>query len=85
MHPGMTDTTPHESLPLPVGTRRQYFRLVTNHVSVWYADHSDANPLGVVPDPKITTIVWGNKFTTDGGGGGSGSSGGGGAGGAEKT
>ena len=60
----MTDTTPHESLPLPAGTRRQYFRLVTNHVNVWYADHSDKNPLGVVPDPKHTKIVRGNKFET---------------------
>lgn len=58
----MTDTTPHESLPLPAGTRRQYFRLVTNHVNVWYEDHSTKNPLGVVPNPKLTTIVKGNKF-----------------------
>lgn len=58
----MTDTTPHESLPLPVGTRRQYFRLVTNHVNVWYEDHSTKNPLGVVPNPNLTKIVKGNKF-----------------------
>ena len=58
----MTDTTPHESLPLPAGTKRQYFRLVTNHVNAWYEDHSDKNPLGVVPNPKLTTIVKGNKF-----------------------
>ena len=58
----MTDTTPHESLPLPAGTRRQYFRLVTNHVSAWFADHSTKNPLGIVPDPDLTTIVHGDKF-----------------------
>ncbi len=33
----MTDSTPHESLPLPAGTHRQYFWLVTSNVSVWYA------------------------------------------------
>ena len=57
----MTDTTPHESLPLKAGTRRQYFRLVTSSVNVWYADHSTANPLGVRP-PKGVKIIYGNKF-----------------------
>ena len=28
----ITDCTPHESLPLPKGTSRQYFRLVTSQV-----------------------------------------------------
>ena len=57
----ITDCTPHESLPLPAGTYRQYFRLVTSDVSVWYADHSTPNPLGIVP-PENVKIVSGNKF-----------------------
>ena len=57
----MTDCTPHESLPLPAGTKRQFFRLVTSDVSVWYADHSTPNPLGVVP-PDNVKILYGNKF-----------------------
>jgi len=58
----MTDTTPHESLPLKAGTRRQYFRLVTSSVNVWYADHSTANPLGVKP-PEEVIIIYGDKFS----------------------
>jgi len=38
------DRTPHESLPMPVGTRRQYFRLVAGPVSVWFSEHSTVNP-----------------------------------------
>ncbi|XP_028405631.1 uncharacterized protein LOC114528213 isoform X2 [Dendronephthya gigantea] len=58
----ITDRTPHESLPLTQGTYRQYFRLVTSLVSVWYQDHSTENPNGVVPNPKLTKIVKGSKF-----------------------
>ena len=57
----ITDKTPHASLPLAQGTHRQYFRLVTSDVSVWYADHSTPNPLGVKP-PDSVKIVKGNKF-----------------------
>lgn len=57
----MTDATPHESMPLPKGTYRQYFRLVTSEVSVWYADHSTRNPLGVEPGPRVQ-ILRGDKF-----------------------
>ena len=77
----MTDCTPHESLPLPKGTSRQFFRLVTSkesrhlkvlyrismlislfqQVSVWYADHSTPNPLGIEP-PKNVVILRGSKF-----------------------
>ncbi|XP_063718863.1 uncharacterized protein LOC134845733 isoform X2 [Symsagittifera roscoffensis] len=57
----MTDCTPHESLPLPKGTERQYFRLVTSEVSVWYADHSTPNPLGIKP-PGHVKIIHGSKF-----------------------
>ena len=62
----ITDRTPHESLPLKVKTYRQFFRLVTADVSLWYKDHSTANPLGVEPDPGITKIVVGNKFSEEG-------------------
>ena len=62
----LTDRTPHESLPLGLGTYRQFFRLVTSQVSLWYEDHSTKNPLGVVPDPKITKTVTGSKFDETG-------------------
>jgi len=58
----ITDRTPHESLPLARKTHRQWFRLVTSQVSLWFEDHSTKNPLGIVPDPDITTIVKGSKF-----------------------
>ncbi|KAI9359317.1 hypothetical protein DFJ73DRAFT_817841 [Zopfochytrium polystomum] len=58
----MTDRTPHESVPIEVpGTFRQYFRLVTSQVSVWYEEHSTKNELGVVP-PETVVIVKGDKF-----------------------
>ena len=57
----MTDATPHESLPLPKGTYRQYFRLVTSDVNVWYSKHSTPNPLGIKPG-KMVKIVDGDKF-----------------------
>ena len=58
--------TPHESLPIKEGAFRQFFRLVTSQVSLWYADHSTPNPLGVLPDPDVTRIVTGDKFGKDG-------------------
>ena len=58
----ITDRTPHESLPLKNAAYRQYFRLVTHQVSLWFEDHSTKNPLGVLPDPNITKIVKGSKF-----------------------
>ena len=62
----LTDRTPHESLPLEQQTYRQFFRLVTSEVSVWFEDHCTKNPLGVVPDPSITMILKGSKFDKDG-------------------
>eukprot|EP01060_Flectonema_neradi_P025983 TRINITY_DN3482_c1_g2_i3.p1 TRINITY_DN3482_c1_g2~~TRINITY_DN3482_c1_g2_i3.p1 ORF type:complete len:264 (+),score=47.84 TRINITY_DN3482_c1_g2_i3:499-1290(+) len=56
-----TDRTPHESLPLSEDTYRQYFRLVSEDISIWFADHSTPNPLGTVPPPEVT-ILKGNKF-----------------------
>ena len=55
------ERTPHESLPLPKGTYRQYFRLVTSDVNVWYSKHSTPNPLGIKPG-KMVKIVDGDKF-----------------------
>ena len=62
----ITDKTPHESLQLKQRTYRQFFRIVTCDVSLWYKDHSTANPLGVEPDPDVTKIVIGNKFSEEG-------------------
>lgn len=55
----MTDRTPHESLPAEKTANRQFFRLVSNGVGVWYAKHSTPNPLGVKPNCPIETR---NKF-----------------------
>lgn len=62
----LTDRTPHESLPLKKSMRRQFFRLVTSKVSLWYEDHSTKNPLGVEPDSEKTKIVKGSKFDKKG-------------------
>eukprot|EP01094_Clydonella_sp_ATCC50884_P014017 TRINITY_DN2434_c0_g1_i2.p1 TRINITY_DN2434_c0_g1~~TRINITY_DN2434_c0_g1_i2.p1 ORF type:complete len:454 (+),score=113.35 TRINITY_DN2434_c0_g1_i2:200-1363(+) len=56
----ITDCTPHESLPLPAGTRRQFFRVVTSKVSAWYADHSTENPLCALPESIM--VIRGSKF-----------------------
>mmetsp|Transcript_37351 Transcript_37351/g.119818 ORF Transcript_37351/g.119818 Transcript_37351/m.119818 type:complete len:387 (+) Transcript_37351:77-1237(+) len=57
----LTDQTPHESLPLDApSTTRQFFRLVTSRIDVWYADHSTPNPN--VPLPPSVTVVHGDKF-----------------------
>ena len=58
----LTDRTPHESMPLEKGTYRQFFRLVTSEVSLWFEEHSTKNPKGIAPDPIITRIVKGSKF-----------------------
>lgn len=58
----ITDITPHESLPLEETAYRQYFRVVTSGVGVWYAKHSTANPLGVQPDPAVTKTSMHDKF-----------------------
>jgi len=62
----LTDRTPHESLPMLEGGYRQFFRLVTSNVSLWYQEHSTHNPLGVKPDPSITKVVMGDKFSEEG-------------------
>lgn len=60
----MTDTTLHESIPLEQTTRRQFFRLVMPGISVWFAEHSTPNPLGVMP-PADVQIIFSSKFGTD--------------------
>jgi hypothetical protein len=55
----MTDRTPHESLILGRTTYRQFFRLVTSDVAVWFANHNTPNPLGIKPD---CIIMQGDKF-----------------------
>jgi len=57
----MCDDTPHESCPPPDEGYRQYFRLVTNEIAVWYTEHSTPNPLGVEPPPSVQ-IIAGSKF-----------------------
>ena len=51
---------------IPEGSYRQFFRLVTSQVSLWYKDHSTPNPLGVKPDPDVTQTVVGDKFGREG-------------------
>jgi len=51
----ITDSTPHESIPLEQGAYRQYFRFVTSSVSVWYEKHSTKNRLGIQPPCKVIT------------------------------
>jgi len=61
----ITDRTPHESLPLKERQYRQFFRVVTADVSVWFIDDNTANPNGVRPDPSITKLVKGSKFNPE--------------------
>ena len=53
-------------MPLETSTYRQFFRLVSSEVSLWYRDHSTPNPLGVQPDPALTRLVAGDKFSQEG-------------------
>lgn len=50
----ITDKTPHEALPTPEQTPRQFFRLVVGRISVWHAKHNTPNPLGITPDAPIS-------------------------------
>ena len=56
----MTDSTPHEALPQEESGYRQFFRVVTPNVSLWFSEHSTVNPK--VPLPSSVTVVRGNKF-----------------------
>ena len=55
----MTDRTPHESLPSLTTSVRQWFRLVSSDIGVWFSEHSTHNPMGVKPTSPISHI---NKF-----------------------
>ena len=48
----LTDTTPHESMPVEEDCYRQFFRLIVGKISVWYSQHNTANPL-CEPDAPI--------------------------------
>lgn len=43
----ITDRTPHEALPSSQTTMRQFFRLVSEDIGIWWSKHSTHNPLGV--------------------------------------
>lgn len=49
----MTDLTPHAALPSIIGGKRQFIRVVSSKVDVWYKRHSSENPLGIQPKAKI--------------------------------
>jgi len=59
------DNTPHESLLLKQATPqyRQFFRIVSPELSVWYSAHSTENKIGIKPGPN-TKIIHENKFAT---------------------
>lgn len=56
----ITDSTPHESLPLYAvinkQVQRSFFRLVVGDIDVWYSKHNTPNPLGTKPDCPISYI-----------------------------
>ncbi len=45
----LTDSCPHESLPINKNIYRQWFRYVTSNVGLWYARYSTENRLGIKP------------------------------------
>lgn len=49
----MTDRCPHEALPAESSYYRQFFRLISPDVSLWYARHNSENPLGVKPGCEV--------------------------------
>ena len=61
----MSDRAPHESLPMKTTTMRQFFRIMTSEVEFWFKDHYTANPMGVLPDPRVTEIVVGEELSED--------------------
>jgi hypothetical protein len=68
MEPGMlfwmTDRTPHESLPVEVAGWRQWFRLVSPNIAIWWAQHSTQNPTGLQV-PASVQVMPGDKFAVD--------------------
>lgn len=57
----MTDSCPHEAIPQIKSSRRQFFRLVTSRVDLWYKAHSTPNPL--VDLPERVRVIEKNKFS----------------------
>lgn len=55
----LSDRTPHEGLPALRTGMRQFFRLVSENVGVWFSRHNTPNPLGVKPSCRI--VDW-DKF-----------------------
>ena len=55
----LTDKTPHEAIPSVNGFERQFFRLVSDEVSLWFSQHNTPNPLGILPTCEIVDY---NKF-----------------------
>lgn len=58
----LTDHTPHEALPQKEDGYRQFFRLVTGDISVWFAAQSTPNPK--VPVPSHVKVIGESKFQT---------------------
>ena len=61
----VSDRAPIENLSMKEKTATQFFRITTSEVGFWFKDHYTANPLGVLPDPNVTDIVAGNKFSEE--------------------
>jgi hypothetical protein len=63
MEPGrlywLTDLTPHEAMPALESGPRQFFRLVSPKIGVWFTKHNTPNPLGVQPGAPLEH---GSKF-----------------------
>jgi hypothetical protein len=49
----LTDTCPHESLPLKQTVFRQWFRVVTSNISIWDKKYDTENRLGIKPSSSI--------------------------------
>ncbi|MFK8001335.1 MAG: hypothetical protein AB8H86_17200 [Polyangiales bacterium] len=68
MEPGelywMTDRTPHESLPVEVKGWRQWFRLVSPDIALWWAGDSTANPTGLKV-PEDVRVMQRSKFRSE--------------------
>lgn len=63
----LSDLCPHEAMPQLQSKKpvmRQYFRLVTSAVDVWYAKHSTPNPKGIVPQ-HWTKVSHEDKFQVE--------------------
>lgn len=49
----LTDKTPHEALPSKENFKRQFIRIVSNDISVWFSKHNTPNPKGIQPECEI--------------------------------